>query len=122
MADAMDYETMSRADLTKLRGNIDRAISSTGDRDKRAALKAAEDAVREHGFTLAELVPLMGGAAGSGRGKGRRASGGAPKAASDVRFRNPEDHAQTWSGRGRRPAWYNEAQAAGRVIEDLKAS
>ena len=55
---------------------------------------------------------------------GKRTQGGAKSEGMDeapaVRFRNPEDHTQTWSGRGRRPAWYNEAQAAGRPIEDLK--
>ncbi|WP_425415751.1 H-NS family nucleoid-associated regulatory protein [Paracoccus chinensis] len=31
---------------------------------------------------------------------------------------NPE---QTWSGRGRRPQWINEALEAGRTLDDLTA-
>ena len=120
MADTVDYETMSRAELAKLRASIDKAIASVGDREQRAALKAAEAAARQHGFSLTDLAPLMGKASGSGRGKGRGQQGEA-KPEREARFRNPEDHAQTWSGRGRRPRWYNDAEAAGHPIEDLKA-
>ena len=112
-----DYGTMSRAELTKLRKDIDKAIATVGDRDKRNALKAAEAAAREHGFSLTDLTAAMS--------EGKRGRGAAKAAnTSDtpaVRFRNPEDHTQTWSGRGRRPAWYNEALAAGRPIDDLQA-
>jgi DNA-binding protein H-NS len=124
MAD-IDLNSLSRADLVKLRVDIERAIAGAADRERRAAREAAEAAAREHGFSLADLTSGLG--ASSARSKGRKsadgASGGAGASeAREVRFRNPEDHSQTWSGRGRRPAWYNEALAAGRVIEDLKAA
>ena len=112
-----DYDTMTQAELLKLRADIDRAITSAGDRDKRNAVKAADAVAREHGFSLSDLTAAMG--AGK-RGRGGATTEGAAEARA-VRFRNPEDHTQTWSGRGRRPAWYNEAQAAGRPIEDLQA-
>lgn len=120
MADMPDYESLSRAELMKLRTDLDRAISTVGDRDRRAALKAAEAAARAHGYSLAELAPLIGEGTGRGR-RGSGTSGGAAKGAAEVRFRNPDNADQTWSGRGRRPAWYSEALAAGRPVEDLKA-
>jgi DNA-binding protein H-NS len=44
----------------------------------------------------------------------RRASGPvAPK------YRNPADTEQTWSGRGKRPRWFNEALKAGKKEKDL---
>ena len=110
-----DYDTMSRGDLMKLRADIDRAIATVGDRDKRNALKAAEAVAREHGFSLTDLVPAM-----NAPRRTRGAGAGAAEAPA-VRFRNPDDPAQTWSGRGRRPRWYNEAEAAGRPVEDLRA-
>ena len=113
-----DLNSMSRQELMTLRADIDRAIATAGERDKRNALKAAEDAAREHGMSLADLTSLLAEGGGAGRGRGARAS----KAPREVRFRNPEDHTQTWSGRGRRPQWYHDAEAAGRAIEDLKAS
>jgi DNA-binding protein H-NS len=110
-----EYENMSRKELMALRANIDKAIAAVGDRDRRNALKAAEEAVREHGFTLAELGPYVGPGAGRGR---RRAAAEGP--ASAPRFRNPENPEQTWSGRGRRPRWVHDAEAAGRSLEEMR--
>ena len=110
-----EYETMSRKELMALRANIDKAIAAVGDRDRRNALKAAEDAVREHGFTLSELTPFVG--AGGGRGRRRGAAEGAVNA---PRYRNPDNPEQTWSGRGRRPRWVHDAEAAGRSLDDLR--
>ncbi len=111
-----DYETMSRKELMTLRANIDKAIAAVGDRDRRNALKAAEAAVREHGFTLDELMPLMGGT----RGRGRRAESASSGPANAPRYRNPDNSEQTWSGRGRRPRWVHEAEAAGRSLPDME--
>lgn len=46
---------------------------------------------------------------------GKRRSGGtvAPK------YRNPANAEQTWSGRGKRPRWFNEALKAGKKEKDL---
>lgn len=47
-------------------------------------------------------------------GKARRAgSTVAPK------YRNPADPEQTWSGRGKRPRWFNDALKAGKKEKDL---
>ena len=124
MADATpDFDTMTRSELIALRGQLDKAIASVGERDRQTALKAAEDLAREHGFSLAELT-------GGGSGKGGRATGGAKRggrtaAASpppaEAKYRNPDNAEQTWSGRGRRPGWVNEALAQGRALTDLAA-
>jgi DNA-binding protein H-NS len=36
------------------------------------------------------------------------------------RYRNPENAAETWSGRGKRPAWVEVALAAGQTLESLE--
>jgi DNA-binding protein H-NS len=113
-----DYETMSRKELMSLRANIDKAIAAVGDRERRSALKAAEAAAREHGYTLDELADLMGGSKGrSRRAAGAGASSSGP--ANAPRYRNPDNPEQTWSGRGRRPRWLHDAEAAGRSLEDM---
>ena len=112
-----EYESMSRKELMTLRANIDKAIAAVGDRDRRNALKAAEEAVREHGFTLAELTPFVAQVPGRGRRRGA-----AEGAANAPRYRNPENPEQTWSGRGRRPRWVHEAEAAGRSLDDLRSA
>jgi len=35
------------------------------------------------------------------------------------RYRNPQNAAETWSGRGKRPAWIEAALAAGKSLESL---
>ena len=114
----MDYENMSRKELMQLRANIDKAIASVGDRERRNALQAAEDAARQHGFTLTELMPLMGNA--QGRGRGRRSGSTSSGPANAPRYRNPDNAEQTWSGRGRRPRWVHEAEAAGRSLAEME--
>lgn len=120
MADASDFNTMSRIELIELRSQLDKAIVAAGKRDRQKALKAAENLAREHGFSLAELT--------GGTGKGGRSTGGAKRGSrtatpsagpSDAKYRNPENAVQTWSGRGRRPGWVNEALANGRALADL---
>jgi len=103
----IDLESMSRGELVKLRADVDKAIASVSDRERKKAREAAERAAAEHGFSLAELTgsPLPG----------KRA-----KAKSPARYRNPADPTQTWSGRGRRPHWITEATAAGRSMSDFE--
>ena len=36
-----------------------------------------------------------------------------------IKYRNTDDHSETWTGRGRKPTWLVEALAAGRDIEDF---
>ena len=52
---------------------------------------------------------------GNARGGKVRRSGGtvAPK------YRNPADPEQVWSGRGKRPRWFNDALKAGKKEKDL---
>lgn len=39
-----------------------------------------------------------------------------------IRFRNDENHDETWSGRGKRPNWVNAALEQGRKLEDFRVS
>jgi DNA-binding protein H-NS len=39
-----------------------------------------------------------------------------------VKYRNPDDPAQQWSGRGRQPGWLQAWVASGKSIEDAKVS
>ncbi len=102
-----DLHAMSRKDLVKLRGDVDKAIATVADREKRAALEAAERVAADHGFTLSELTGIAGG----------KASKMKPK--SPAKYRNPENGDETWSGRGRKPRWILAAESAGRSISDF---
>lgn len=99
---SLDLDSMSRKELEKLRADVEKALSRVGARELQAAREAAEKAAREFGFSLAEL-----------------AGGAKPRAKSDVKYRNPANADQTWSGRGRRPQWIKDAESAGKSLEDF---
>ncbi len=101
-----DLNTMSRKELLSLRASVEKALSTVAAREKKAAIEAVERAAAEHGYTLAELQGFTGG-------KGQRAK---PK--SPAKYRNPENSADTWSGRGRKPHWVLDLQKRGRNLED----
>jgi DNA-binding protein H-NS len=103
----IDLNSMSRAELVKLRADIEKAISTLAERERKKAREAAERVAAEHGFSLAELTT----------------GGGSPKrvrSKSPAKYRNPADHSQTWSGRGRKPAWIHAAAKAGRDLRDFE--
>lgn len=106
-------ETMDLEGLRELRKNLDRAISSYETRKRQGALSAVEQAAREHGFKLADL--LREGKSG----KGRKSAG--DKTDRSAKYVNPEDPEQTWSGRGRRPQWVNNVLETGRTLDELLA-
>ena len=41
---------------------------------------------------------------------------------SGPRYRNPQNAAETWSGRGKRPAWIEAALAQGSTLDDLEVT
>lgn len=102
----VDLKAMSRVELLKLRSDVDTAIAVAEKREKKEALKAAEKAAAEFGFSLSEI---SGGAKGGGK---------KPKAA--PKYKNPDNPEDTWSGRGRKPKWVHEAIAKGVDISDLE--
>ena len=99
----VDLDALSLKELRELRNKVDRAISSFEDRRKREALAAVESAAREYCFNLADLT------------------GGKPaRAKVAAKYANPQDASATWTGRGRKPRWVQEALDAGKKLEDLE--
>lgn len=104
---SIELSGLSLDELKALRKKVDRLIDGWEERRRREALAAAEDAARSHGYNLSDLG-LAGG----------RARGGA-KAPSVARYANPNNPAETWSGRGRRPGWVKAALEAGGSLDAL---
>jgi DNA-binding protein H-NS len=82
-------EKLSVAELGELRKEVDALIVARQDEAK-ASLKA-ELAVlaKEYGFDLDDIV-------GDGRGRGRKVA---------IKYRDPHNPENVWSGRGRMPRW-----------------
>lgn len=98
----LNLEEMSRADLTKLIADAQKALKTVDTRRLAEAKLAAEKAAKEFGFSLEEVLVSNG-----------KATKGAP------RFANPDDASQTWTGRGRKPKWVIAALDAGQSLDDL---
>lgn len=111
---AFNLKAMSRKELTKLKRDVDKALKTAVDRERRDALKAAEKAAAEFGYSLGEL---SGGAKPKAP---KKATKGKAKAKAKAKYRNPDNAEQTWSGRGRKPIWFNEAIAAGADLSSLE--
>lgn len=103
----MNLEEMPREALLDLRAQIDIQLEKREAKRKTDALKAIEEAAEKFGFSLDELASVTG----------KRKSGfmkGVPK------YAHPEDKTQTWTGKGRKPKWFDEALAAGISPEDME--
>lgn len=101
MAD-INLNAMSLDELKALQKNVAKAIDGYKERQRLQALAELEAKASEMGFSLSELL---------GGKKGKKA--GIPK------YRNPADPSATWTGKGRRPDWVNQALAAGKSLDDL---
>jgi DNA-binding protein H-NS len=102
MARTSDIDKMSYSELKELETRIERLIIQKRD-EERAELKEKVAALaRESGFDLRELM-------GAARGR---------KGMVTVKYRDPENPANTWTGRGRMPRWMAEATKGGKVKKE----
>lgn len=117
---ASDIKTMSRKELEKLKGQIDKQLAKIDTQDKKAALIAAEKAAKQHGFSLSDLTGAV--APAQPAAKATRAKKTAAKGpVNPPKYRNPQNPDQTWTGKGRRPEWIKAAQDKGIDIETMAA-
>jgi DNA-binding protein H-NS len=101
-----DLAEMSLKDLKKLERDVAAAINGYDSRTKGAAIAELEAHARQLGFSLAELT-------------GTEISVKRHRSPAAAKYRNPENHSDTWSGRGRKPRWFEAALAAGTKVSDL---
>jgi DNA-binding protein H-NS len=101
---AIDVNKMGLKELKELQTQVAKAITSFEDRKKKEALADLEERARAHGFSLSELT---------GSAPTRKRSPVAPK------YANPANKSETWSGRGRKPRWFEAALKSGKSVKDL---
>jgi len=96
----MILDDMTRDELIDLKARIDIQLEKLEAQRKADALDAARKAAEEYGFSLEEL------SGGKKAGKGKLVKG-IPK------YAHPDDASKTWTGKGRKPKWFDDALAAG---------
>jgi DNA-binding protein H-NS len=99
----MALKSMPIAKLQDLRAQVEAAISERL-QSRRQELEA-------------ELSKLDEYAGGSRRGRPSRRGG--PRGAVAPKYRNPENSAETWAGRGLKPRWLVAAMKGGKKQEDF---
>src|SRR5215470_6842499 len=99
----MNLKSMSIDALIGLRGKID-AVLTTKVQDERRSLES-------------ELAKLSRVDMGSGRTRASFGRGVRGKVA--PKYRNPENPAETWAGRGLKPRWLAAALKSGKKLDDF---
>ena len=100
----MDLKNLSRAELLKLQSSISIEMDRRAEADKSETRKKLEALAAEAGFSVEELF-------GAQKSKKR--------APAKIKFRDPKNLDNAWSGRGRMPRWLTAAVAQGMKKEDF---
>ena len=80
----IDLKSMTRKELEKLKTSVERELARTIERDKKAAVAAAQKAAREHGFELTDVVDTKKPIKKTKAKKKLKPAAGSPK------YRHPE--------------------------------
>lgn len=95
---AINLDSLSPAELQALIKSAEAQMQSARKNHIQEVRTKIQDLLESAGLTIDEVYPRRGGQGSKG-----------PKAAVAPKYRNPENPAQTWSGRGKRPLWFSEA-------------
>lgn len=103
MARTNDLDKMSYAELSEMELRIARIKVEKHDAERAALRKKVTDFAKEHGFDIRELIG----------GRGKRGKGSVA-----IKYRDPKDRENTWTGRGRMPRWMAAATKGGKANKE----
>jgi len=118
----MELGTLSLIELKRLRTKVDSEIAKRENQGKRSLLKRIQEMAAKEGLTLADVIgPIPGSEVSTARKAPAKEKAKPKKASAPVvaKYANPDDATQTWSGRGRKPAWATAWLAAGKTLAEL---
>lgn len=108
--DSLDLSQFSIDELETLIKRAEAAIRQSKAKRASDLRRQVEQTAASLGISVAELVGLEKGTRTAGRKSGSKV---APK------YRDPSNHALTWTGRGQKPVWLRERLAQGANLEDF---
>jgi DNA-binding protein H-NS len=94
-----DLDEMSYAELSKMQVRIERLKIEKQNEERAALRERILSMVKEAGF---EIKDIFG-------------AGGKSKGSVAIKYRDPENPQNTWTGRGRMPRWLAAATKGGKV-------
>jgi DNA-binding protein H-NS len=103
MAKANGLDKLSYADLAAMRLRIERLMARKQNLEKVALRDQISALAKKHGIDLRELLQVRG------KGRGGRVA---------IKYRDPENRKNTWTGRGRTPRWMVAALRGGKARKD----
>jgi DNA-binding protein H-NS len=101
----MDLSNLSAVELRKLQYQVVQEINQREKKDVEAARHEIYAIAHRMGLPLKDLI-----------GSGARVKTGSVA----VKYRNPENPSEQWTGRGRQPTWIKQAVESGKSLDDLK--
>lgn len=106
---AIDLKTLSPKELQALIASASAQMHEAHAAQIQTVRQKIETLLSSSGLTLEDIYPSL-----------RKKAGARKSAAGSVapKYRNPADPSQTWSGRGRQPAWFAAAIKRRGVTED----
>ena len=107
MAVMKNPEKMSAAELTELRDQIDRLLAEKHKQAKAELIAQMMELAKAQGMSLEEVLD---GSTGKGGRKGKN------KVA--AKYRDPNNPANVWTGRGRTPRWMVAAMNGGKAKKE----
>ncbi|MFO1391941.1 MAG: H-NS histone family protein [Agitococcus sp.] len=107
---SIDLSALSTEELQSVIVEAQRLIAKKKKAELKDARIKAEKLAAELGFTLEELI--------KGKAEDEQASVKVRKPV-EIRYRNPANAAETWTGRGKQPRWLVAALATGKLLEDF---
>ena len=122
MASMPTYDQLmkaSRAELTELLSNVQKALKDSEAQAKEKAKADALALIAASGFTMADLFGQAEQGGSAGKRAYKRREGGEGKAPVAPKYRHPENDTIAWSGRGRQPDWIKSHVASGKSLDDL---
>ncbi|MFV0297759.1 MAG: H-NS family nucleoid-associated regulatory protein [Hyphomicrobiaceae bacterium] len=102
---AINVDKLALKDLIELEARVQKAIVMAREREKNEFRREAEALAVKRGLSLNEIFPAQ---------KSNKSGG---KVA--IKYRNPNNPADTWTGRGRQPKWLVAALKKGSKIIDF---
>lgn len=106
---AINLDSLSPSELQALIKTAEAQMESARKNQVQEVRTRIDALLKGAGLSIDEVYPRRGG-------KGAKGA----KAAVAPKYRNPENAAQTWSGRGKRPLWFSAAlKKKGVTVESL---
>lgn len=122
----MELGTLTLTELRRLQTKVETEIKRRSDTARRDLIKRMQKMAAEQGLSLDEVLGSRSTASEKSGAKPPRAAKAKkpakPAKVSVIKYRNPANSDQGWSGRGRKPQWALDWLAQGKSLDELAAS